>query len=210
MFCSYCGNKISDDAKFCSYCGKGVVSVKSVQQTAEQPADRVNTAAISAVQSADALALSETLKEENCPEQASAVEESAQQPVSDEQPIEQADEQPIEQIVEQPTESFAEPQYSADITTAQTAELAEQNAETENIFAPEQQDEFTVPQTQLPEQKLESTALQAPEQRIDYPVPQQQSPERKYTLTHLLMCLASTAIFAIAAGVFAGLYFSGL
>lgn len=32
--------------------------------------------------------------------------------------------------------------------------------------------------------------------------------ERKYTLGHILLCLASTAIMAIAAGVFAGLYFS--
>lgn len=32
--------------------------------------------------------------------------------------------------------------------------------------------------------------------------------EHKYTLGHLIMCLASTAIMAIVAGVFAGLYFS--
>lgn len=32
--------------------------------------------------------------------------------------------------------------------------------------------------------------------------------ERKYTLGHILLCLASTAIMAITAGVFAGLYFS--
>lgn len=33
-------------------------------------------------------------------------------------------------------------------------------------------------------------------------------PERRYTLAHLVMCLASTAVMAIAAGIFAGLYFS--
>lgn len=32
--------------------------------------------------------------------------------------------------------------------------------------------------------------------------------ERKYTLKHIIMCLVSTAVCAIAAGVFAGLYFS--
>ena len=35
-----------------------------------------------------------------------------------------------------------------------------------------------------------------------------EKPERKYTLGHLLLCLASTAIMAITAGIFAGLYFS--
>lgn len=34
--------------------------------------------------------------------------------------------------------------------------------------------------------------------------------ERKYTLGHILLCLASTAVMAIAAGVFAGLYFSAI
>lgn len=33
-------------------------------------------------------------------------------------------------------------------------------------------------------------------------------PERRYTLTHIILCLSSTAIMAIAAGIFAGLYFS--
>ncbi len=41
-------------------------------------------------------------------------------------------------------------------------------------------------------------------------VPVEQKPERKYTFAHLMMCLVSTAVFAIAAGIFAGLYFAGL
>lgn len=32
--------------------------------------------------------------------------------------------------------------------------------------------------------------------------------ERKYTLGHIIMCLTAVAVMAIAAGVFAGLYFS--
>ncbi len=35
-----------------------------------------------------------------------------------------------------------------------------------------------------------------------------QGPERKYTIKHIIMCLISTAVCAIAAGIFAGLYFS--
>ena len=33
-------------------------------------------------------------------------------------------------------------------------------------------------------------------------------PERKYSLKHIVMCLAAAAVMAVAAGVFAGLYFS--
>lgn len=32
--------------------------------------------------------------------------------------------------------------------------------------------------------------------------------ERKYTLGHLILCLATAGVMAVAAGIFAGLYFS--
>lgn len=35
-----------------------------------------------------------------------------------------------------------------------------------------------------------------------------EAPERKYSLRHIVMCLAAAAVMAVAAGVFAGLYFS--
>lgn len=35
-----------------------------------------------------------------------------------------------------------------------------------------------------------------------------EAPERKYSLRHIVMCLATAAVMAVAAGVFAGLYFS--
>ncbi len=38
--------------------------------------------------------------------------------------------------------------------------------------------------------------------------PKKPERERKYTLGHILLCLAATAVMAITAGVFAGLYFS--
>lgn len=40
-------------------------------------------------------------------------------------------------------------------------------------------------------------------------VPEEKQPVgRTFTLKHIIMCLASTAVCAIAAGIFAGLYFS--
>ena len=40
--------------------------------------------------------------------------------------------------------------------------------------------------------------------------PPKEKPERRFTLTHIVMCLAAAAVFAITAGVFAGLYFSAI
>ncbi len=40
------------------------------------------------------------------------------------------------------------------------------------------------------------------------PVVETPKPEHRDTLGHLIMCLASTAVMAVVAGIFAGLYFS--
>ena len=48
----------------------------------------------------------------------------------------------------------------------------------------------------------------APAAQVASEAAKKHTAEHKYTLGHLIMCLASTAIMAIVAGVFAGLYFS--
>ncbi|MCH5196569.1 MAG: zinc-ribbon domain-containing protein [Oscillospiraceae bacterium] len=226
MFCSYCGNKLSDDARFCSYCGKGVVNVtKPVQSPVSLPVSEETPA----VQSVETVAPTEALNE-IYQEQTEAVETQPEQTVYAEPTAEQADIQSDEDTVEQP--------ISVDLITADdTEEFDEENAVIEDSSAFEQETEEAVSQaqaTELPDESAvvppqtyapqpEFTALQpqAAEQAFIPPqtqsvqqaefVPvQPRSPERKYTLTHLLMCLASTAVFAIAAGVFAGLYFSGV
>lgn len=42
----------------------------------------------------------------------------------------------------------------------------------------------------------------------EIPAPRKEPAERRYTIGHIIMCLVSTAVMAIVAGVFAGLYFS--
>ncbi|MCH5208078.1 MAG: zinc-ribbon domain-containing protein [Oscillospiraceae bacterium] len=227
MFCSYCGNKLSDDARFCSYCGKGVVNVtKPVQSPVNLPVSEEPPA----VQSVETVAPTEALNE-IYQEQTAAVETQPEPPVYTEPTAEQADIQSDEDTIEQP--------ISVDWITADDTGSDEEDSVSEDNSAFTQETEEAILQAKSPEQPVESAFLppqtpapqpefaaaqtQAFEQRTAFIPPQPQSaqqaefipvqpqsPERKYTLTHLLMCLASTAVFAIAAGVFAGLYFSGI
>ena len=53
-----------------------------------------------------------------------------------------------------------------------------------------------------------SGMLGYPAVTIETPKKEKRPRERKYTLGHLILCLAAAGIMAVAAGVFAGLYFS--
>lgn len=211
MFCSYCGKRIADDARFCSFCGKGVVGVTPVQPKTEQPYAPAPEAAAPIAEYFAAEA----------PELVNADEERAN---ALEKPIDAADVLSSEQ------------QLSLDISTqlpsvepvgAENDPVSESVSEQQiltarQIFASEQQEPLAAPQAQAPEQQgYAANFAQTPERQIPqqpafiYPqtqAPERQNnaPERKYTAAHLIMCLASTAVFAIAAGVFAGLYFAGL
>ena len=65
-------------------------------------------------------------------------------------------------------------------------------------------------QTSVPaETALSNTAENAaPQTEITIKDEEKRHPERKYSLKHIVMCLAAAAVMAVAAGVFAGLYFS--
>ena len=229
MFCSYCGNKLLDDARFCSYCGKGVVNVTKAQQPIQPPADPPYAEEASAVQSAvqavETAASAETLSENyfGQPEEVGALSEQTAYA-----------EPTVEQASEQAEESYAEQPVSADIT-ADVHEFPEQSAASDDSSAlageleagvlqpgfteprpeitPAQTEAFEQPAAFIPQpQVIQRTGytvaqIPMPEQRENFSEPKR-LPERKYTLAHLMMCLASTAVFAIAAGVFAGLYFS--
>lgn len=88
-------------------------------------------------------------------------------------------------------------------TAGETAETASgANAAISQIPYPqpiESSGASAVPQTVSMTVPLSNNVLAKPEKR---------EPEKKYTIKHIVMCLVSTAVCAIAAGIFAGLYFS--
>lgn len=199
MFCSYCGKQISDSSRFCSFCGKEVVKV---QTSASAPFEKesVLNEPVSAF-------IDEQPVQENVIENAeSAVSDDVQSVnavenvVSDfaqsNDTVQQA--QAVENTVNDNAQSVSAVE-NAPADFAQTSENAQPLQVVENTvnsYAQVQQSNGFTPQNNAFVQTQ--------------PVEQKNQPERKYTLAHLLMCLASTAVFAIAAGIFAGLYFSGL
>lgn len=212
MFCSYCGKEIAATSRFCSFCGSAVAGAVrnpgAIQQNFEpkpfvQPAQTVQP-----VETPAQTVVTELPKDPAAELTAPAAEtlSTAEEPIApiaptlDEQQIsldittqlpsfdvQNSTPEPQAQIPEQPT-------YAA----TQTPSVEPQNtAEEFNSQIPQQQTfSATQPQILTPQ-----TQIAAPQNNL---------PERKYTAAHLIMCLASTAVFAIAAGVFAGLYFAGL
>lgn len=231
MFCSYCGKQLGDGARFCSFCGKAVSGnvirpaqpiqpvqpvqpiepVQSVEtfQPVEQAAaglmgqnveqeeqifepvvQRAEEAASRSVEQTANELFGQTVEQERIEQQISepVITRAEVEPVG--QNVEQAIDRPIsEQALSQPTFNY-------------------RPAETVNSATGRQLNE--TPWTGVDMTVNTGNAANVPNV-VNIPnVPTKKEPERKYTFAHLMMCLASTAIFAMAAGIFAGLYFAGL
>ena len=209
MFCSYCGKQIALGSRFCSFCGSAVVGAVRNAGAIQPEIERQKT--VEPLQTAEPVQPMQTV-----------------QPVENPMPIELPEEHDFEEAeasgeavseVEEPiAPTLDEQQISLDITT-RLPDFPEQNPDFQQqisepqIKTQEQQAAVNAPEMQIPEQQNTFLTTQNAQ---NYPVQQSASnqpgnpPERKYTAAHLIMCLASTAIFAIAAGVFAGLYFAGI
>ncbi len=194
MFCTTCGRQIIDEARFCNFCGAPVRSRAQQAAPAQQTAE---TGAYTAVSSEPNDASSQMngvpMPEAESGADTNAADTSA---VTENGGSENAaygntfGAQPSAYVTDnsQPTQSTdMGAYYSAAVSMYPTPGNIPQSGgdPSGNYSAP----------------TAGSGAFAAPE--LEKP-----KPERKYTLTHIILCLASTAIMAIAAGIFAGLYFS--
>lgn len=199
MFCINCGKQIADTARFCNYCGAKVVdfdekavenSPISSENQVSAPADNVyNTENVE--NSVDLLKMN------------SSVSDSIPQM---NEPVKSG---------ETPFNGGVTPPPSADI---QSGAVGAQHGAMDSInpvppmMGGTAQSGSNVPPT------MESTAPSgttipptmptAAPSAAPTAAARREPAERKYTLGHIIMCLASTAVMAIVAGVFAGLYFS--
>ena len=198
MFCSYCGKQLNDSARFCSFCGKPVSA--SVIRPA-QPTQPVQSAE-PAVQTVEQERIEQQISEPVI-QRAEQVTEPIAQNVEQER-IEQQISEPVIQRAEQVTEPIV--QNVEQVIERPISEQAfDRPAETINSATGKQLNE--APWTGA---EVAVNTANVPNVPNVSNVPVKQEPERKYTFAHLMMCLASTAVFAIAAGIFAGLYFAGL
>lgn len=188
MFCTNCGKQIIDTAKFCNYCGAVVAA--NMNNAAQPTAVPVNqpSAPVQEPQTAQA---AEVKTEAAVPvEAAEATEAVKAEPVSAENTS----------VTAQPTEGTAVPQAvdspKEGVAPAVQAVRPVQTAQPVQSVQPMQT--ATAANAPVPAaQNIPST-----------PAPKAEREPRMYTAGHIIMCLVSTAIMAIAAGIFAGLYFS--
>lgn len=200
MFCGNCGKEMIDNKKFCQFCG------------AEQTAVVIPAASIP---------VSAPIRE---PDDTASVPVFSSVPISSMPTAQEMPSTPVEPSmgteVSESVPVNAESAYASGIA-APTAVIAPE-ASVSSIPTPN-----TIPTSNLdmPETgvsaipvKTEVIAQTAPAKTAASTVPQtvitirdeekKRPPERKYSLKHIVMCLATAAVMAVAAGVFAGLYFS--
>lgn len=179
MFCANCGKEIIGNEKFCHYCGAEQTATVIPAASAPVSADTESSVPISA----PAAPSEQLMSMPEAPEAASA-------------PSEQ-----LPSMFEAP-DSTSAPAIPSEQLAALPKPINTQAAVTES----------SVPTpNSIPTSNIEGS-LSAASGIPSYPPINakkiKEPRERKYTLGHLVMCLVTAGIMAIAAGIFAGLYFS--
>lgn len=195
MFCINCGKQILDTARFCNYCGTKVVGFdENIQQSpAKIPENPLPIPAEDANFSENVENSVDLLKMQN---DASSAEPQMNELSEDGNTLFSEKETPSSDI------------QSGAVGAQHSADVPDQDMDIPISPIPEQSASITrsvgQPISPTSEQPPTGTPLEqsAPASRTF------ERPERRYTIGHIVMCLASTALMAIAAGVFAGLYFS--
>ncbi len=202
MFCTSCGKEIINTARFCNYCGK---PVQNFAPTASSPISSPISSPVSAPYSAP-------VPETNAERYAS--EDVLSGGIGS---LTQNTEEPADGVSVFPKPEASEPSMPETNST-----IPDTSAANADIGIP------SSPAQQMPTVGAFSTGSAYPMPNVIpqsgtgvsgtnsafaggtsvTAVPSKPERERKYTLGHILLCLASTAVMAITAGVFAGLYFS--
>ena len=201
MFCTNCGREIINTAKFCNYCGR------PTQNTAPPPPyPSHNMGYIPESGQSDTIFRPD-------PMEYSSSGASEMFFKNDLDAAESADELNSE---------FSEPNTAEEtyITTSKPF-ITEKTSETETISQQAAANSMfsagaepyptpgTIPKSGGSYSGMYSGAMPDTTVNITAEPPASVSDRKhKYTLGHILLCLASTAIMAITAGIFAGLYFS--
>ena len=193
MFCGNCGKEIIGDTKFCPFCGAeqtAVVTPAASIPVSAPIGDPADMASIPNVSSAP-----------NIPNALNAACETATSAS-------------IGESVSAPIESASAARVpAAAAATAPAATAAIPSVPTPNAIPTSNID---MPETTAPSAAVTAASASQPVAGVTpHPVitvkeqeKEKPAPERKYSLKHIVMCLAAAAVMAVAAGVFAGLYFS--
>lgn len=205
MFCTNCGKQIIDTARFCNFCGMAIAqkteNVPSVTQpTAPASIPTEQSVAVSENQPVSSVSIEQTTQTEQTAqtEQTDQAEQSVQPQQAE------SISASVPQAVDLPKEG-ASPVISAVSPSAPSAPLTAP-AQPVQSAQPTTSAQFVQPQATAPNAVPQSANTAAAVN--NQPSPKTEREPRMYTAGHIIMCLASTAVMAIVAGIFAGLYFS--
>lgn len=203
MFCTNCGKENPNDVKFCCFCG---TSANFAPRSIEEISNKIS----------HNLAENGQLEiEENDSEISSAISEK-----TDAKPAENAlKKTAASQIPVPPVVPTAPTSTTAPISPIAPVSPVNNVSPVRNPMPPSPygypRNPYVYPR---PQPIRPQNAAPAPQSAQNIPsasvpvkiaVPEEkQSVGRTFTIKHIIMCLASTAVCAIAAGIFAGLYFS--
>lgn len=210
MYCMNCGKENPDGVKFCCFCGTPAYTVpRSIEEISDKISE--NLAENGQLEFEDAADITSVISEvtsekideksvENSPENSEAKPAASQIPVP-----------PV--VPTAPTSS------TAPISPISPTELIKNVSPVRNPMPSSPygypRNPYAYPQPQPINPRGASPAPKAAQSAANVNVPMKNTvPEKKqevgrtFTLKHIIMCLVSTAVCAIAAGVFAGLYFS--
>ena len=200
MYCINCGKENPDDVKFCCFCG---TPANPVSRSIEEISDKIS----------ENLAENGQLEIEDAADITSAISEKI-----DEKPAKNAVENTAaSQIPIPPVIPTAPTSSTAPVSRVAPADLVSNVSPVRNPMpsSPYGYPRNPYSQPQPINTQGASPAVKAAQnaQNVNAPtktnIPnEKQYVVRTFTLKHIIMCLISTAVCAIAAGIFAGLYFS--
>lgn len=207
MFCTNCGKEIIDTARFCNYCGSRVIRLDPTTSPAPSP---------SPAQTAEQVITTPAEPSYNAPTPEQNSGKDAQTEASYTALLHLYDALNNDNSANIPTQSPDMPSEEQNTFAPESEPVPQQstaNTEPPPVFdqkidpypmpgaIPKSggsvSEEYSAPMSYPPYDTIIEPVPSAPEKR-----------ERKYTLGHILLFLASTAVMAITAGIFAGLYFS--
>lgn len=206
MFCVNCGKQIVDTARFCNYCGTKVVDFdENIQQSPVEIPENPISAPVEDVKIPENVENSvDLLKMQN--------DVLPDEPLMNEQPENSDTPFSEKETIPNDIKSGAVgAQRSADVSTAPETSDMQLDVNipiSQSVGQPEAISQPAVQSEPISQPVEQSTPINQPvgqSEPISQPAVRS---ERRYTIGHIIMCLASTALMAIVAGVFAGLYFS--
>ena len=197
MFCGNCGKELISNTRFCQFCGaeQTAVVIPSASTPVSAPINPdTDTASVSDVSSTPIT--STPVSSEPIGPTAAGVDVPAGESVP-------AGFDSVPAGAAASTAVMTEPSVRAELPTPNTIPTNNIGVSETAVYSASLPAAVSSEHTSA--KPAESAVIQT---EITIKDEEKRTPERKYSLRHIVMCLAAAAVMAVAAGVFAGLYFS--